>query len=72
VNHVPHEISLILTTVGFNILAKKSVSNLRWPLLKKVLPASVLLFVEKRVQRPLAGIWFGPSAYFLARRHGQP
>ena len=72
INHVPDEISLILTTVGFNILAKKSVSNFRWPFLKRVLPISLMLFMEKHIQGPLARIWFGPSAYFLAQKHGQP
>ena len=72
INHIPDEISLILTTVGFNILAKKSVSNFRWPFLKKVLPVSLMLFMEKHIQGPFARIWFGPSAYFLAQKHGQP
>ncbi|MBU6427234.1 methyltransferase domain-containing protein [Patescibacteria group bacterium] len=72
INHIPDEISLMLTTVGFNILAKKSVSNFRWLFLKRVMPISFLLFLEKLVQAPFAGIWFGPSAYFLAQKHGRP
>ncbi len=70
VNHDPDEIALILTTVGFNIVEKRSVSNFRSAFLKKILLLSLLLAMERMLQRPLSTVCFGPSIYFLARKHG--
>ncbi len=70
VNHVPRDISLILTTIGFTIIEARSVSNFRSPVLKRIFPTEFLLSLEGAFQKPLRGMWFGPSAYFLARKHG--
>ncbi len=67
-NHDPEEIETILCETGFKIIEKRSVSNFRSPIIKKLVPLRFLLFFERVVQKPLSAFWFGPSVYFLARR----
>ncbi len=67
-NHHPSAIENILLTEWFEIIETLSVSNFRSPLLKKMVPRKILLFFEKMLQRPLAGLRFGPSIYFLAQK----
>jgi hypothetical protein len=45
-----------------------SVSNLRSPGLKKVVPRAVMVGLEKILQKPLASSHFGPSVFFLVRK----
>jgi ubiquinone/menaquinone biosynthesis C-methylase UbiE len=68
VNHHPETIKKTLLSEGFEILDSLSVSNFRSAFFKKFIPLRVLLAMEKLIQRPLVGIWFGPSIYFLARK----
>lgn len=68
VNHHPKTIIDLLKSNGFEILEVLSVSNFRSPFLKKILPNSFLIFLEKLCQKPLGRFWFGPSLYFLARK----
>lgn len=68
VNHHPQTIIDLLKSNGFEILEILSVSNFRSSFLKKILPTSLLIFLEKLSQNPLARFWFGPSLYFLARK----
>ncbi|MBU6500661.1 MAG: class I SAM-dependent methyltransferase [Patescibacteria group bacterium] len=67
-NHHPEAIAVALQSKGFVIEKVLSASNFRHPLFKKIIPLGILLFAERLLQRPLAGTWFGPSIYFLARK----
>ena len=53
---------------GFEILQKRSVSNIRSSFIKNLLPCSFLLSLESRLQIPFAYINFGPSIFVLARK----
>jgi SAM-dependent methyltransferase len=72
VNHNPHTVARQLRDAGIGVDVALSVSNLRIPGVKKVLPRAVMLAVERMLQKPLAPIFFGPSIFFLARKHGLP
>lgn len=67
-NYSPAAIEKMLKKNNLVIQEKLSVSNFRSPLVKKIVPLSLLLEGEKLVQRPLAGINFGPSIFLLARK----
>ncbi len=68
VNHHPHIVEKEIYEAGFSIVSKRSVSNFRSPLLKKIIPTSVLLLLE-RITQPLFASWFfGPSIYFLLKK----
>ncbi len=67
-NFHPDKIYQLLETNGFALLQKRSVSNIRNNLLKKIIPTSVLIFVEKILQKPLASFNFGPSIFILAQK----
>lgn len=68
VNHNPNTVLRQLEQAGLHASAVLSVSNLRSVRLKKLLPRSVMLGAEHVLQRPLAGIYFGPSIFFLVRK----
>ncbi|MDE2173494.1 MAG: class I SAM-dependent methyltransferase [Patescibacteria group bacterium] len=68
VNHHPKAVYHALIQQGFVIEEVLSVSNMRSTLLKKLLPLSVLLWIERAMQRPLGRAHFGPSVFVLARR----
>jgi ubiquinone/menaquinone biosynthesis C-methylase UbiE len=68
VNHNPKAIAQLLEKQGFEVITILSASNFRSGFLKKALPLSFLMFWERLLQRPLAGLWFGPSIYFFARK----
>ena len=68
VNHNPYTFMKQLEATGFRIEAILSVSNLRNPTLKKILPLGLMLAAEKSMQRPLANSFFGPSTFFLLRK----
>ncbi len=68
VNHHPTTIKKMLHQDGFVIQKILSVSNFRSPLLKKILPLSILLALEGSSQRLLGKVYFGPSIFILARR----
>jgi ubiquinone/menaquinone biosynthesis C-methylase UbiE len=67
-NHNPHTIEQELQRAGFKIVAKRSVSNFRLNLFKKLLPLDILLIMERLAQPRLASIQFGPSMFFLAKK----
>lgn len=67
-NFHPEEIERELKENGFEILEKRSVSNIRSPFLKKFLPLELLLSVEKLLQTLLASLNFGPSIFVLAKK----
>ena len=68
VNHNPKTVIRQFAHAGLRVESVLSVSNLRSPGLKKILPQKVMLVLEKAVQAPLAGMFFGPSIFFLVRK----
>jgi SAM-dependent methyltransferase len=70
VNHHPVSVAAGLAAVGLVVEQRLSMSNLRSARLKKLVPSTVLLTVERQVQRPLAAVAFGPSLLLLARKQG--
>lgn len=68
VNHNPKTVAKQLAHAGLKIEKVLSVSNLRSPRIKKILPRGSMLAIEKLVQGPLAKTYFGPSTVFLARK----
>jgi len=68
VNHHPGLICAQLATVGLESRRVLSVSNLRHPLAKAILPRGAMLAIERFAQRPLGPLYFGPSVFFLARK----
>lgn len=68
VNHNPKTVRKQLAHAGLKVEKVLSVSNLRSPRLKKVLPHSGLLALERAMQSGLAKTHFGPSTVFLVRK----
>jgi ubiquinone/menaquinone biosynthesis C-methylase UbiE len=68
VNHNPKTVVKQLSHAGLKVENVLSVSNLRSPSLKKVVPESVMLSVERLLQKPLAKTYFGPSIFFLVKK----
>lgn len=68
VNHNPRTVIKQLAHEGLKVERILSVSNLRSPGLKKVLPRSVMLNLEKVMQQPLAKSFFGPSTFLLIKK----
>lgn len=67
-NFHPAKIENLLLQAGFKIIEKRSVSNLRNGLLKRIFPLSILLLIEKMLQKPLSRLDFGPSVFVLAQK----
>jgi len=68
VNHNPKTIIKQLDESGFEIVKILSVSNLRSPGLKKIIPKGIMLSVEKIMQPTFAKSFFGPSVFFLLKK----
>jgi SAM-dependent methyltransferase len=68
VNHHPSAITRQLATVGLRPCEVLSVSNLRHPLAKALLPHGAMLAIERLVQRPLGPLYFGPSVFLLMQK----
>lgn len=68
VNHNPKTVIKQLAHAGFKVKKTLSVSNLRSPGLKKVVPKSGMLAMEGLMQAPLAKTYFGPSTFFLIQK----
>lgn len=68
VNHSPSTISKLLHKSGFEIISQLSVSNFRSPIIKRLIPQSLLLFLEKHLQLRLGRFHFGPSIFLLAKK----
>jgi ubiquinone/menaquinone biosynthesis C-methylase UbiE len=67
-NYHPDYIQFVLEKNGFEIVEKRSVSNIRSTFLKKVLPLEFLLYLEENIQHLFSYINFGPSIFILARK----
>ncbi len=65
VNHNPRTVIWQFDQAGLIVERVLSVSNLRHRIFKSILPMSALLFLEKVLQQPLSGTYFGPSIFFL-------
>ena len=68
VNHNPKTVVRQLAHAGLRVERVLSVSNLRSPKLKKIVPLSIMLTVERWLQAPLAAMFFGPSVFFLVKK----
>lgn len=68
VNHNPKTVMKQLNHAGLKAEKILSVSNLRSPTLKKVVPKSVMLAAEKVMQAPLGRTFFGPSVWMLVKK----
>ena len=68
VNHNPKTVIKQLAHAGLKVEKTLSVSNLRSPALKKVLPQGVMLALENVMQPTLAKAYFGPSTFLLVRK----
>ncbi|HPU13679.1 MAG TPA: class I SAM-dependent methyltransferase [Aeromicrobium sp.] len=68
VNHNIDTVVAQLADAGLVLQGKLSVSNLRSQKLKKILPTSLMVAVEKVLQKPLAKSDFGPSIFLELRK----
>ncbi len=68
VNHNPHTIMNQMAHAGLKVEKILSVSNLRSPGLKKVMPKGAMLGAERILQPALASAFFGPSVFFLVKK----
>lgn len=68
VNHHPKTVIKQLAHAGLKVDKILSVSNLRSPGLKKVMPKSVMLALENVMQPTLARTYFGPSVFLLVKK----
>jgi ubiquinone/menaquinone biosynthesis C-methylase UbiE len=68
VNHNPHTVIRQLAHAGLKVERVLSVSNLRSPGLKRIMPKGAMLAVENLLQSSLASTFFGPSVFFLVKK----
>lgn len=68
VNHNPKTVRKQLAHAGLKVEKVLSVSNLRSPKVKKIIPEGGLLAIESLMQSTLAKTYFGPSTVFLVRK----
>lgn len=68
VNHNPKTVIKQLAHAGFRVEKVLSVSNLRSPSLKKIVPKPAMLSAERLMQPLLAKVYFGPSIFFLVQK----
>ena len=68
VNHNPKTVIQQFKDAGLLVERVLSVSNLRSQGLKKVMPKKMMLAVEDVMQPTLAGMFFGPSIFFVLRK----
>jgi ubiquinone/menaquinone biosynthesis C-methylase UbiE len=67
-NYHPDFIKEKLNLYGFKVIETRSVSNIRNRFLKKHVPVSTLLFIEKHLQKILSHFSFGPSIFILSKK----
>lgn len=68
VNHNPRTVIKQLAHAGLKVEKVLSVSNLRSPGMKKIVPRGVMLAIERVMQPALAKTYFGPSVFFLVKK----
>lgn len=69
INYHPDLICHLLEKHNFKIIEKRSVSNIRLPFIKTILPIDILLFIEKYMQELLSHFKLGPSIFVLAKKN---
>lgn len=69
-NYHPEKIKSVLSQFGFEVIDKKSVSNIRSPFLKKIFSTELLIFMDLGIQYLFSFFDFGPSIFVLARKKG--
>ncbi len=69
-NYSPREVKRAGEKQGFRVIEKRSVSNFRWSLLKKIIPLKALIYMEKHTQSMFSFFNFGPSIFFLLKKDG--
>lgn len=69
-NYHPDVIKEKLSNHGFKVIEVRSVSNIRSPFVKRIIPVELILPVEKILQEPLSRFNFGPSIFILAQKRG--
>lgn len=67
-NYHPDKIREHLVSCGYVILEERSVSNIRVPFIKKLLPIKFILLLEVLLQKPFAKFCLGPSIFILAQK----
>ena len=67
-NYHPDKIKHSLGNADFSVITRRSVSNIRSRIIKKIIPTGVLMLFERPLQSLLATIDFGPSIFILARK----
>jgi SAM-dependent methyltransferase len=68
VNHNPKTVAKQLAHAGLKVEKVLSVSNLRSPSLKRLIPHGGMVAIESLLQSSLAKTYFGPSTVFLVRK----
>ncbi len=68
VNHNPRMVVKHLAHAGLKVDKVLSVSNLRLPGLKKIMPKALMISLERFLQPTLARTYFGPSIFLLVRK----
>ena len=69
-NYHPEKIKTVLGEFGFEVVEKRSVSNIRSTFLKKIFSTELLVFFESLLQQPFSVLDLGPSIFVLARKRG--
>ncbi len=68
VNHNPKTVIKQLAHAGLKVEKTLSVSNLRSPALKKIVPKGLMIGLERVMQPTLARAYFGPSTFLLVKK----
>lgn len=68
VNHHPETVIKILKLNSLEPINILSVSNLRLPILKRIMTPKSLVTLETKLQQVLSKFYFGPSIFVLARK----
>jgi len=69
-NFHPDRIDEIIREYGFEVVEKRSVSNIRSTLAKRIFSPDFLVYLDTLSQKTLSLINFGPSIFILARKRG--
>ncbi len=67
-NYHPYWIVKTLENKGWKEIERLSVSNFRHSIFKRFLSDKLLLYLEKRVQKPFAKLNLGPSIFLLLKK----
>lgn len=67
-NYHPDKLKQVLKEHNYKLLDSRSVSNVRIPIIKKLLPLNLLLSIERALQKPCASLNFGPSIFMLLQK----